>query len=98
MYPGCKIFSRLAFTIRLYIYKCDHKLSNVAFSALLALFEEVLPDDLILPTSLNKAKKVLKFLGLDYKKSMHAPMTACYIGRSMQMQHVVMFVGPQGGK
>ena len=91
LYPGCKKFSRLAFTIRLYIYKCDHKLSNVAFSALLALFKEVLPDDSVLPTSLNEAKKVLKVLGLDYKKidacpndcmlywEEHATATSCHV-------------------
>ncbi|XP_057520898.1 uncharacterized protein LOC130801145 [Amaranthus tricolor] len=94
LYPGCKKFSRLAFTIRLYIYKCDHKLSNVTFSALLALFKKVLPDDSVLPTSLNEAKKVLKVLGLDYKKidacpndcmlywEEHATATSCHVCRA----------------
>lgn len=47
--------------------KCAHKLSDIEFVALLGLFKEVLPDDAVLPASLNKAKKVLKVLGLDYK-------------------------------
>ncbi|KAL2921656.1 Gamma-tubulin complex component 2-like protein [Bienertia sinuspersici] len=68
LYSGCKKMSRLAFTIRLYIYKCDHKLPDVAIVGLLEFFKEVLPDYIILPTSTYEAKKVLKLLGLDYKK------------------------------
>ncbi|XP_057529755.1 uncharacterized protein LOC130808293 [Amaranthus tricolor] len=91
LYPGCKKMSRLAFTIRLYIYKCDHKLSDVATAGLLNFFKEVLPDDAILPTSMHKAKKVLKLLGLDYKRidacpndcmlywAKHANATSCHV-------------------
>ncbi|KNA07377.1 hypothetical protein SOVF_172440 [Spinacia oleracea] len=43
-YPGCKTFSKLAFTIRLFLFKCDHRLSNVAFSDLLELIKCLLPD------------------------------------------------------
>ncbi|KAL2903688.1 Ribosomal RNA large subunit methyltransferase H [Bienertia sinuspersici] len=68
LYPGCKKTSRLTFTIHLYIYKCDHKLPDVAIAGLLEFFKEILPDDTILPTSMHKAKKVLKLLGSDYKK------------------------------
>lgn len=67
LYPGCKTFSRLSFIIRLFIYKCDHKLSNVAFTALLELLKEVLPHA-NLPKSFNEASKVIKALGLDYTK------------------------------
>ncbi|KAL2923149.1 hypothetical protein RDABS01_014640 [Bienertia sinuspersici] len=68
LYSGCKNMSRLAFTIRLYIYKCDHKLPDVAIAGLREFFKEVLPDDAVLPTSMYEAKKVLKLLGnLDYK-------------------------------
>ncbi|KAL2897765.1 Formamidopyrimidine-DNA glycosylase [Bienertia sinuspersici] len=42
LYLGCKKMSRLAFTIRLYIYKCDHKLPDVAIAGLLEFFKEVL--------------------------------------------------------
>ncbi|XP_057537999.1 uncharacterized protein LOC130815526 [Amaranthus tricolor] len=91
LYPGCKKMSRLAFTIRLYIYKCDHKLSDVATAGLLNFFKEVLPDDAILPTSMHEAKKVLKLLGLDYKRidacpndcmlywAEHANATSCHV-------------------
>ncbi|KAL2894925.1 Serine--tRNA ligase [Bienertia sinuspersici] len=68
LYSGCKKMSRHAFTIRLYIYKCNHKLLDVAIAGLLEFFKEVLPNDAIFPTSTYEAKKVLKLLGLDYKK------------------------------
>ncbi|XP_057539537.1 uncharacterized protein LOC130817703 [Amaranthus tricolor] len=91
LYPGCKKMSRLAFTIRLYIYKCDHKLSDVVTAGLLNFFKEVLPDDAILPTSMHEAKNVLKLLGLDYKRidacpndcmlywAEHANTTSCHV-------------------
>ncbi|KAL6520127.1 hypothetical protein OROHE_017270 [Orobanche hederae] len=67
LYPGCKTFSKLAFTIRLFLFKCDHKLSNVAFSALLELLRSLIPDAK-LPSSFREASNDLKMLGLDYIK------------------------------
>ncbi|XP_019260721.1 PREDICTED: uncharacterized protein LOC109238697 isoform X2 [Nicotiana attenuata] len=43
LYPGCEIFSKLSFTIRLYLLKSLHGLSNVAFSDLLELIKEAFP-------------------------------------------------------
>ncbi|XP_060183024.1 uncharacterized protein LOC132612978 [Lycium barbarum] len=56
LYPGCKNFSKLSFTIRLYLFKCIHGLSNVAFSDLLDLIKEAFPFAQ-LPESFNKAKR-----------------------------------------
>ena len=67
LFPGCKNHSKLSFMIRLFILKCDHKLTNVAFGDILELIREVLPDAK-LPASFNEAKSVLKVLGLDYTK------------------------------
>ncbi|KAL2896016.1 Formamidopyrimidine-DNA glycosylase, partial [Bienertia sinuspersici] len=79
LYSNCKIMSRLAFTIGLYIYKCDHKLPDVTIAGLLEFFKEVLPDDAILPTSMHEAKKVLNFLGLDYKNIDACPNDCIFI-------------------
>ncbi|XP_060216342.1 uncharacterized protein LOC132643837 [Lycium barbarum] len=57
LYPGCKNFSKLSFTIRLYLFKCIHGLSNVAFSDLLDLIKEAFPFAQ-LPESFNNAKKI----------------------------------------
>ncbi|XP_060177729.1 uncharacterized protein LOC132607651 [Lycium barbarum] len=67
LYPGCKNVSKLSFTIRLYLFKCIHGLSNVAFSDLLDLMKEAF-SFAQLPESFNKAKKVIKDLGLGYEK------------------------------
>ncbi|XP_019265558.1 PREDICTED: uncharacterized protein LOC109243116 [Nicotiana attenuata] len=43
LYPGCENFNKLSFTIRLYLFKSLHGLSNVAFSDLLELLKEAFP-------------------------------------------------------
>ncbi|KAL4301596.1 hypothetical protein AHAS_Ahas17G0316700 [Arachis hypogaea] len=67
LYPGCNGFSTLSFTIRLYLLKCQHGWSNASFTSLLELLKEVIPN-LNIPTSFNKAKTMVRDLGLDYKK------------------------------
>ena len=42
LYPGCHNFSKLSFTVRLFLFKCLHGLSNEAFGDLLKLLREVL--------------------------------------------------------
>lgn len=76
--------------IRLFIFKCDHRLINVAFGDLLKLLRDVLPDAK-LPSSFNEAKSVLKALGLNYTKidacpndcmlywEEHADATSCHV-------------------
>ncbi|XP_059292523.1 uncharacterized protein LOC132045979 [Lycium ferocissimum] len=77
LYLGCKNFSKLSFTIRLYLFKCIHGLSNVTFSDLLDLIKEAFPFAQI-PESFNKAKKVIKDLGLGYEK-IHACPNDCML-------------------
>ncbi|XP_058774236.1 uncharacterized protein LOC131648500 [Vicia villosa] len=67
LYPGCKNFSKLSFTIRLYLLKCLYGWSNVSFNALLELLREAMPS-LNIPDTFNKTKGMIRDLGLDYKK------------------------------
>ncbi|KAL4581331.1 hypothetical protein LXL04_017545 [Taraxacum kok-saghyz] len=67
LFPGCKNFTKLSFIIRIFLYKTLHGLSNVAFTELLQLFLEVIPEAK-LPASFSQAKSIMKDLGLDYKK------------------------------
>ncbi|XP_042437085.1 uncharacterized protein LOC122023056 [Zingiber officinale] len=67
LYPGCKNFTKLSFTIRLYLLKCLHGWSNASFNALLVLLRESMPQ-LNIPDSLNKTRGMIRDLGLDYKK------------------------------
>ncbi|XP_069145925.1 uncharacterized protein [Solanum lycopersicum] len=77
LYPECKNFSKLSFTIWLYLFKCIHKLDDVAFSDLLDLIRESIPFSQI-PDSFYKAKKVIKELGLNYEK-IHACTYDCML-------------------
>ncbi|XP_060170525.1 uncharacterized protein LOC132601463 [Lycium barbarum] len=77
LYPGCENFNKLNFTIRLYLFKSLHGLSNVAFSDLLDLIREAFPFAQI-PESFNKARQVIKDLGLHYKK-IHACPNDCML-------------------
>ncbi|KAM3222212.1 hypothetical protein P3L10_021482 [Capsicum annuum] len=77
LYPGCKSFSKLSFTIRLYLFKCIHGLSNVAFSDLLDLIKEAFPFAQI-PESFHKARKVIRDLSLNYEK-IHACPNDCML-------------------
>ncbi|XP_004514322.1 uncharacterized protein [Cicer arietinum] len=67
LYPGCKNFSKLSFTIRLHLLKCLYGWSNESFNALLELLKEDMPS-LNIPDTFNKTKGMIKDLGLDYKK------------------------------
>nr|XP_029154544.1 uncharacterized protein LOC112803556 [Arachis hypogaea] len=68
LYPNCTTgFSRLSFIIRLYHLKCLHGWNNTSFTSLLELLKEAIPD-LNIPISFNKAKNMVKELGLDYEK------------------------------
>ncbi|XP_076896029.1 uncharacterized protein LOC143548848 [Bidens hawaiensis] len=67
LYPGCKSFLKLSSIVTLLQYKNLHGLSNVAFDDLLQLLKKMFPEAK-LPASFTKAKKVIKDLGLDYKK------------------------------
>ncbi|XP_019230042.1 PREDICTED: uncharacterized protein LOC109211006 [Nicotiana attenuata] len=77
LYPRCKNFSKLSFTIWLHLFKSLHGLSNVAFSDLLELLKEAFPFAK-LPESFNNAKNMIKDLGLHYEK-IHACPNDCML-------------------
>ena len=77
LYPGSKKFTRLSFLVRLYHWKCLHGVTESAFGDLLLLIKEAFPD-VEVPSSFNAAKKVIKDLGLDYKK-IHACPNDCML-------------------
>ncbi|KAM3265732.1 hypothetical protein P3L10_002726 [Capsicum annuum] len=77
LYPGCENFSNLSFTIRFFLFKSLHGLSNVAFSDLLVLIKEAFPFAQI-PESFNKARNMIRDLGLDHEK-IHACPNDCML-------------------
>ena len=68
LYPGCTKFTKLAFIIRLIHMKCLNGWSNKSFTMLLELLNEALPEGDNFPSNYYKVKKILRDLGLDYKK------------------------------
>ncbi|XP_060213667.1 uncharacterized protein LOC132640887 isoform X2 [Lycium barbarum] len=77
LYPGSK-YSLLSFLVPLLHLKCLNGWSNNSFSMLLELLKDVLPEGETLPKSFNDAKKIIKDLGLEYKK-IHACPNDCMI-------------------
>ena len=68
MYPGCKEATKVSFIVRLFQIKCMFGLSNSALEVILLLFSLVLPKGHCIPDTLDKVRKVVRDLGLDYEK------------------------------
>lgn len=77
LYPGSK-YSLLAFLVHLLHLKCLNGWSNTSFSMLLELLKDVLPEGETLSQSFYDSKKIIKDLGLEYKK-IHACPNDCMI-------------------
>ncbi|XP_016206754.1 uncharacterized protein LOC107647150 [Arachis ipaensis] len=67
LYPGCAKFSKLAFLVRLYHIKCMCGVSDKAFGMILELLCEAFEHAKIL-ASLHDAKRIIRKLGIAYKK------------------------------
>ncbi|KAL3509945.1 hypothetical protein ACH5RR_029346 [Cinchona calisaya] len=66
---GVKFFSKLSFNICLLHTKCIGKLSNKTFDMLLDLLRKAFPEAMVnLPKSYYEAEKLMKELGLGYKR------------------------------
>ncbi|KAK6776079.1 hypothetical protein RDI58_027080 [Solanum bulbocastanum] len=72
LYPGCTRFSKLSFTLRLYLLKCLHGWITESFTSLLEFLKEAMPELKISP-SYNKTKSMVKNLNLDYEKIYACP-------------------------
>ena len=54
LYPGCKKkYSKLSATLALLGFKAANGLSNKAFTRMLGLLKEILPEHNVLPRSMN---------------------------------------------
>jgi hypothetical protein len=66
LHLGCKEATKISFIGRLFQIKCMFGLSNSALEAILQLFSLVLPEGHCIPETLDKVRKVVHNLGLDY--------------------------------
>ncbi|XP_072078255.1 uncharacterized protein [Arachis hypogaea] len=67
LYPGCSKFSKLSFLVRLYHIKSMCGVSDKAFGMILELLADAFEHARI-PSTVHDAKKVIRRLGLEYKK------------------------------
>lgn len=86
LYPGCTKFSRFSFVVMLVHMKSLYRISNSAFSAILKLLAEALPDCNTLPKSYSEEKNLLKELGLGYN-SIHVCFNNCVLFRKDYTKH-----------
>ncbi|KAF6141595.1 hypothetical protein GIB67_023767, partial [Kingdonia uniflora] len=68
LYPGCKGFTVLTFVVILYKLKVKHNWSEISFTKLLQVFQEVLPPDNKAPADCYRGSKIISQVGLDYEK------------------------------
>ncbi|CAH9070188.1 unnamed protein product [Cuscuta epithymum] len=67
LYPGCKKFSKLSFSLKLLHIKCLCGISDKGMVMLLELFKDALPEGNTLPDSYYEAQKIIKSLSLKSK-------------------------------
>ncbi|XP_021751073.1 uncharacterized protein LOC110716747 [Chenopodium quinoa] len=68
LYPGCDKFSKLSFILKLFQIKCMDGMTNKAFTNMLQLFKNALPEGADLPSNYYEARKTITDPGFDYKK------------------------------
>ena len=78
LYQGCKKFTRLSFTLKLYNLKASNGWSDKSFTELLKLLKEVLPDENVLPCKTYEAKQILCSIGMTYER-IHACPNDCIL-------------------
>jgi len=83
LYPGCRSFTRLSATLRLFNIKAKNGWTNKSFSELLELLHLMLSEGNTLPTRHYEAKKILYVRWVwSTRKFMLVPMTVFFIEKS----------------
>ncbi|KAK9149125.1 hypothetical protein Scep_007882 [Stephania cephalantha] len=80
LYSGCTKYTRFSIAVILYKHKAIYGLSNNGFNELLKIMVDMLPQENILPKSLQEVKKLLKEYELHYEK-IHACVNDCCLFR-----------------
>ena len=80
LYVGSTKFTRLSAVSRLMNLKATHGWTDKIFTELLVLLSEMLPKGNTLPTWNHDAKKILCFMGMEYKR-IHACSNDCILYR-----------------
>ena len=84
LYQGCKNYSRLSFTIELYLIKLRDKMSDVAFGEMVYLLKNVFPD-INIPDSFYETNKLIELKSVIIRRLMHAKMIGFCSKSKMQI-------------
>jgi len=80
LFPGCTEATQVSFIVKMFQLKCMFGCSNACLEFVLELFLLVLPKGHCMPDSLEKIRKVVRDLGLNYEK-IHACYNDCVLFR-----------------
>ena len=80
LYERCKKYTKLSAIVKLFNLKAKSGMSDKCFSNMLSIIADMLPDDNVLPSSNNEAKRCLSVFGMDFQK-IHACPNDCILYR-----------------
>lgn len=80
LFPDCKKYSKLSTLVKMFKFKASIGLSDKAFTEMLTMFGDMLPDCNELPPSFYEAKKTMTALGMGYEK-IHTCPNDCILYR-----------------
>ena len=79
LYAGNTKYTRLLAVLELYNFKARYRLSDLGFTALLELLQDMLLEENVLPTKTYEVKRILcNTTGIGYKK-IHACANDCIL-------------------
>jgi hypothetical protein len=78
LYPGCSQLTKVSFMVRLFQLRCMGGSSNHSAGQALSLFSDALPPGHCIPDTIEKARKMIRDLGLTYIK-IHACVNDCLL-------------------
>ncbi|KAL6209228.1 hypothetical protein ACLB2K_020171 [Fragaria x ananassa] len=80
LYHGCDHTTEMNFLVESFNWKTKHVLSDACYGDFLEFIKGLLPEENLVPLTVNNAKKTLSVLGMDYEK-IHACPNDCILYR-----------------
>ena len=83
LYPGCTKYTKLSATVVLFKHKAVNGITDKAFTELLQVLHDMLPQENTLPDSTYSTKKLLKTFDLGYEKIYACPNDCCLFRKEL---------------
>jgi len=94
LYHGCDHTTKMNFLVESFNWKSKHVLSDACYGDFLEFIKDLLPEENLVPLTVNNAKKTLSVLGMDYEK-IHACPNDCILYRGekykIQTRHACIY-------